>query len=281
MTRKKKASAFVVIWEFRVRPSKRRAFEKIYGPDGDWAKFFRRNKEYIRTDLIRDRQSPLRYLTLDFWTSPNAYQRFKKENQTEYAAIDKQCAVMTTKERLLGEFGTVGDLASVTPPTNLAPKAANPRPASQVRVASIKDIPAIVELERESASAAHWPETTYRRVFEQKSPACIALVIEGESGGAQANLCGFLIARVSGEDCELENVVVRRHSQSQGLGWELVRALADAAREQHATRIFLEVRESNAAARGLYEKCGFTITGRRKSYYNHPAEDAVLYTLQL
>ena len=279
MTRKKKASAFVVIWEFRVRPSERRAFEKIYGPDGDWAKFFRRNNEYIRTDLIRDRQSPLRYLTLDFWTSPNAYQRFKKESQTEYAAIDKQCAALTTKERLVGEFETVGDLSAVFRLRGLA-EPTNPRSAKQVRPASVEDIPAIVELERESASAAHWPETTYRRVFEQKSPSCIALVIGGESAGAQANLCGFLIARVSGEDCELENVVVRRHCRSQGLGSKLVHALALAARNQNATRIFLEVRESNAGARGLYEKCGFTITGRRKSYYSNPAEDAVLYTLQ-
>ena len=76
-------------------------------------------------------------------------------------------------------------------------------------------------------------------------------------------------------------MVVGRHSQSQGLGSTLVHELADVARNHNATRIFLEVRESNAAARGLYEKCGFTITGRRKSYYNHPAEDAVLYTLQL
>lgn len=280
MTRKKKASAFVVIWEFRVRPSKRRAFEKIYGPQGEWADVFRRDKEYIRTHLIRDRESRLHYLTLDVWASRKAYHRFKKENQTEYAAIDKRCAAMTTKEQLVGEFETVGELSCVFRLRGLA-EPTNPRSAKQVRTASVEDIPVIVELERESTSAAHWPETTYRRVFEQKTPVCIALVIEGESVGAKANLHGFLIARVIGEDCELENVVVRRHSQSQGGGSTLVHELADVARNHNATRIFLEVRESNAAARGLYEKCGFTITGRRKSYYNHPAEDAVLYTLQL
>jgi ribosomal-protein-alanine N-acetyltransferase len=41
--------------------------------------------------------------------------------------------------------------------------------------------------------------------------------------------------------------------------------------------VFLEVRESNSAARTLYEKAGFEATGLRKSYYANPVEDAVLY----
>jgi ribosomal-protein-alanine N-acetyltransferase len=45
--------------------------------------------------------------------------------------------------------------------------------------------------------------------------------------------------------------------------------------------VFLEVRESNAAARCFYEKAGFVQTGRRKSYYTDPAEDAVLYRYDL
>src|SRR6266567_720989 len=281
MTTKKKSSpGLVILWEFHVRPAKRRTFEKAYGPDGEWAKFFHRDKAYIRTELIRDRQSRLRYMTFDYWTSRSAYRRFRKENQTEYASIDKLCAAMTTKEKLIGEFEAVGELSSATPSRNLARKPTNPRSAINLRFASPDDIPAILELARESASAAHWPETTYRRVFEQKAPVCIALVISSESGD-QARLQGFLIARISDDECELENVVVHRQRQSRGLGLKLVHALVDAARNQNATRIFLEVRESNAAARGLYEKCGFTISGRRKLYYNNPAEDAVLYTRQL
>mgnify|MGYP002582415600 FL=1 len=38
----------------------------------------------------------------------------------------------------------------------------------------------------------------------------------------------------------------------------------------------LEVRESNLAARRLYEKNGFEIVGKRKNYYEKPAEDAIL-----
>ena len=40
----------------------------------------------------------------------------------------------------------------------------------------------------------------------------------------------------------------------------------------------LEVRASNEAARGLYEKYGFQQAGLRPGYYQHPREDAVIMT---
>jgi ribosomal-protein-alanine N-acetyltransferase len=41
------------------------------------------------------------------------------------------------------------------------------------------------------------------------------------------------------------------------------------------------VRESNTAARRLYEKLGFSEIGRRKAYYHNPQEDAILYSKTL
>lgn len=93
----------------------------------------------------------------------------------------------------------------------------------------------------------------------------------------QGEMQGFVIARITGDECELENVVVAEGVQRRGLGSRLMEALMDCVRKSGAARIFLEVRESNAAAHALYEKCGFQINGRRKSYYSDPAEDAVLY----
>jgi heme-degrading monooxygenase HmoA len=105
MIRKKSAKAeFVVIWEFRIRSGKHRAFERIYGPDGDWARLFRTGKGYIRTELIRDLETSRRYLTIDHWSSRKAYARFKKEKRTEYQAIDEKCALLTECEVLAGEF---------------------------------------------------------------------------------------------------------------------------------------------------------------------------------
>lgn len=108
MAIKKKSGkpGFVVVWEFRVRRGKRREFERIYGSDGDWARLFRRGEGYIRTDLIRDLKTTSRYLTIDIWTLRAAYVRFKKQNRSEYHAIDEKCASLTENELKIGEFQT-------------------------------------------------------------------------------------------------------------------------------------------------------------------------------
>ena len=107
----KEKPALVIIWEFRVAAGKRREFEGAYGPLGQWARFFgsTKNNGYIETQLIRDAAIPTRYLTLDFWTSLQAYDRFKKENKAEYEAIDQRCESLTEREREVGRFQCVVD----------------------------------------------------------------------------------------------------------------------------------------------------------------------------
>jgi len=95
---------FTVVWEFRVAARQRRAFEKTYGPEGAWARLFHTGKGYIRTELLRDRETPGRYLTIDYWTSRQAFGTFKKRNHAEYAALDEKCTTFTEEERLVGEF---------------------------------------------------------------------------------------------------------------------------------------------------------------------------------
>jgi ribosomal-protein-alanine N-acetyltransferase len=145
-----------------------------------------------------------------------------------------------------------------------------------IRVGRSEDFEAMVALGRQSPTAAHWPESFYLGLFEDGAVRRISLVVE-----EQGVLQGFLIARITGDECELENIVVAEAGQRRGLGSKLIRVLIDAVGERNVVSIFLEVRESNAAARALYEKCGFAIHGVRPSYYSAPAEDAVLYTLAL
>ena len=145
--------------------------------------------------------------------------------------------------------------------------------AMNIRAGGSEDLEAMVALERQAPTAAHWSESFYAGLFADGQVNRISLIAEEEG-----SLRGFLIARIVGGECELENVVVAETSQRRGLGSTLIRALVNAARDRKVARIFLEVRESNAAARGLYEKYGFAISGRRASYYTDPREDAVLYT---
>ena len=156
-----------------------------------------------------------------------------------------------------------------------------------LRPADAADIPAMIALERAVPFAAHWSEQSYGAVFEANAAPRIALVVDDGTGqGQRTSLQGFLVARINGLDyegpgCELENIVVAAGRQRRGLGKMLLQALIAAAGAHKAKHIFLEVRESNAAARALYENCGFSVTGRRKSYYKDPSEDALQYTLEL
>ena len=62
----------------------------------------------------------------------------------------------------------------------------------------------------------------------------------------------------------------------RGIGAALLKALFAESERRGAAVLQLEVRESNLAARRLYEKNGFEIVGKRKNYYEKPAEDAIL-----
>ena len=97
-------SRFVVIWEFRIQLTKRRAFERAYGANGDWAKFFRKGKGYVATELIRDSQQSDRYVTLDYWKSRKHYEAFKRENRKTYQLLDERCGALTARELEIGQF---------------------------------------------------------------------------------------------------------------------------------------------------------------------------------
>ena len=143
---------------------------------------------------------------------------------------------------------------------------------SRVRPATIADIPMLMAIEREAPTAAHWQESQYRAALAPGAvPERATLVIEEEA------VLGFIVARVLGDEWEIENVAVAARAQRRGLGSQLVKELLEVARGRGARAVFLEVRESNQAAQGLYRKWGFVPAGRRKSYYSDPSEDALLF----
>jgi len=97
-------SQYVIAWEFRVRQDKLVEFEKKYGPEGAWARFFRGSAGYIRTELVRDVAIDFRYLTLDYWKSEEEFKRFREQNLAEYERLDKEFEGLTESETRLGAF---------------------------------------------------------------------------------------------------------------------------------------------------------------------------------
>ena len=93
-----------IVWEFHVRPERLQEFEFNYDSNGTWAGLFRKSAEYHETILLRDSSQNGRYLTVDRWTSEEAFRHFKQEFAAEYAEIDKRCEALTESERLVGIF---------------------------------------------------------------------------------------------------------------------------------------------------------------------------------
>ena len=130
-------------------------------------------------------------------------------------------------------------------------------------------------LEKHAVTASHWSPKQYDGLFEE-SASRLALVIEEEG-----SVVGFLIARAIAAEWEIENLAVAGPARRRGLGTRLLGECLDRVRGQGGTAVFLEVRESNGAARALYEQWAFEEAWRRPRYYQQPEEDASLYRLAL
>lgn len=96
-------------------------------------------------------------------------------------------------------------------------------------------------------------------------------------------IVGLGILSAAAGEAHVLNLCVHPEFQGRGLGRRMLNRLLRIAAEQAAEEVFLEVRDSNQAARGLYDSVGFNEVGRRRGYY--PAaegrEDAVLYAKTL
>ena len=78
------------------------------------------------------------------------------------------------------------------------------------------------------------------------------------------------------DELHINNLAVAPAWRRRGLGAALLsEVLARTAREG-AHRATLEVRASNLAARGLYERFGFRTVTARRGYYTNPVEDALV-----
>ena len=93
-----------IVWQFTVKSGKEDVFERIYGPNGDWAVLFRKADGYRRTELHRNRNVPRNYVVIDRWESPEGFKRFKERFKEEYRTLDIQCEELTEKEEHIGDF---------------------------------------------------------------------------------------------------------------------------------------------------------------------------------
>lgn len=131
-------------------------------------------------------------------------------------------------------------------------------------------LPQLLEIEKECFSVP-WTEAMLRAQMAPETH----IFLTAETDGTVLGYIGLMFVLDEGY---ISNVATAPQFRRQGVAEALIRALVRRAEEKRLAFLTLEVRESNAPAIALYEKCGFRTVGRRKNYYEKPTEDAILMT---
>jgi ribosomal-protein-alanine N-acetyltransferase len=139
-----------------------------------------------------------------------------------------------------------------------------------LRRATATDLPEVVALER-TCYGDPWPATAFASLPEN-TQVFFAVARDDVRG----RLAGYVVGWYVMDEGELANLAVAPHDRGRGVGRVLLDAMLHDARARGTLQIYLEVRESNAAARQLYATREFEEVGRRKRYYRSPVEDALI-----
>lgn len=131
-----------------------------------------------------------------------------------------------------------------------------------------RHVPQVAALEK-ICFADPWSEKSV--ASELENPLSYWLVaMDGEK------LVGYVGSQTVLGETDMMNVAVCPDYRRQGIAEGLILALIHALKARESRCLTLEVRDSNASARALYEKLGFSEIGRRKNYYRSPKEDALI-----
>ena len=143
----------------------------------------------------------------------------------------------------------------------------------RIRASAPADAVRIAELER-ACFPDPWSAAGIREVLE--APQCLGCVAE-----LNGIVVGYALARWVAGTGEILNLAVEPAHRRRGIAGDLLGGMLAALTGQGVQEVFLEVRESNAAARSLYQSRGFRLAGMRRAYYRLPVEDALVLRLSL
>ena len=96
------SNPFIILWKFRTKKGREGEFERAYGKSGDWVRFFKKGKGYIKTEFYQDTNGE--YLTVDEWASKEAFKEFKQSFRKEYQELDRKFESLTEIETHIGSF---------------------------------------------------------------------------------------------------------------------------------------------------------------------------------
>lgn len=129
------------------------------------------------------------------------------------------------------------------------------------------DVAPVAAIER-AVFSDPWSANDFTECLAAGAPFLVAVV-----GRA---IAGYAVAHFAADEGEILNLGVAQVHRRGGVGRALVEQVLETLQGRGVRVVYLDVRESNAAARRLYESMGFAEVGRRARYYRRPVEDAVI-----
>ena len=137
-----------------------------------------------------------------------------------------------------------------------------------VRKMQPEDLSQVCEIEKENFSLP-WSEKSFLESMERTDTVFLVALVNEEVAGYVGCYC------IAGTG-EITNVAVKTSHRRKGIGGKLLEKLYEEGALLDTQEFFLEVRESNEAAIGLYLRQGFVKEGLRKNFYEKPVENAVI-----
>jgi ribosomal-protein-alanine N-acetyltransferase len=138
----------------------------------------------------------------------------------------------------------------------------------EIRITEPADVPAIVAIEH-AVFPDPWSRASFLSAMRQPNTRVSTALRIGR-------VVGYSVAIYAADEAELANIAVSPEERRRGVGSALLNGVLRESRKRGTRRLYLEVRESNAAAQAMYRRAGFSESGRRNRYYSGPVEDAVV-----
>lgn len=164
------------------------------------------------------------------------------------------------------------------------------RPALQVCTMHMADLDAVLAIEN-LAYSHPWSRGNFVDAMAAGYDLSVLYGPGVGSSGAEQGMratagamLGYFVVMAGVEEVHLLNLTVTASAQGRGYARHLLDLVCQRAVDQARPRVWLEVRQSNARARAIYERYGFVLVGRRKAYYPLSAEhreDALVMNLNL
>ena len=140
-----------------------------------------------------------------------------------------------------------------------------------------EDMEQVLAIEHASFSQP-WSRNLFLSEFRSSSVSTLLVALWGDP--ALRQVVGYIVYWNVEDEMHILNLAVLHAFRRRGIARLLVLTGIRRAAKRGASRAFLEVRASNAAAQKLYSALGFTGSFVRRNYYDEPIEDAVIMTLE-